>query len=801
MESYRDVKIYDAGNYYLIIGQTKTDNKLRLLKILKRADLIDVKEDFEPPNSEDLNMYLSNVLPKDNIRPVAEAEAILGVTRFLQGYYLYYISKSQKVGKIRDHSIYKIEETKLLKLFPEKMNGQEKRYADIFNSLDVTMGFYYSYTYDLTHTLQENITFLLNEDLKTPTPRITKRSKTQQHFGDLEDSECRKIDYYPWKAMYVWNHDQLISLLSALKDKKWITPIIHGFVGYHCLSMVGRTLDMLLIARRSKYFAGTRYLKRGLNEEGRVANDVEEEQIIVDKGGNGPMSSFVQVRGSIPLFWCQEPNPVIPPPAIILNQNDFLREGTRKHIADLFQRYGNPLILISLLRYQKKHKENAIAQEYMRCITYLNEHLPEKYKLRFYPFDIKTEEKSSRTNMMNKMYILARGCLDQTSLFTCKVKNSGQMKCGFQTGVIRTNCIDSIDRTNIAQMLVSRVALERQLKEMGFAQELSIDSLMIRLMSGLFEEMGDMIGLQYSGSEAHKGKYIQNKKKKKLFTAIKRHWANLITDPKKQQAMNLFLGVYKPSENNIPLWQIEDDSRLHNKIEASKRVYEKTWFKFEVSKFLKRLNIMDDNKKDVKSPEFTLRRVMSDSRFNFKLAPIEIRPKNRKRTRIYYIKKGIFTLAKSTKISYFEDKLSHSHNKIVEIPFYEQIRYETCENRIIEEKKETSEDPLFLKLDFEELNNFEEYLKISNKSTENFNQPIFDEEEFCVDLQALVQEAETNFDSYFEIDLSREHMINQFNEESEDEVSVILQTEEISQFVQILDTYLDSRPNSYAKIS
>ena len=64
---------------------------------------------------------------------------------------------------------------------------------------------------------------------------------------------------------------------------------------------------MVLIARRSRYMAGPRYLKRGINEEGNVANFVETEQIVYNHNtsfDNKPvMSSFIQVRGSIPLFW------------------------------------------------------------------------------------------------------------------------------------------------------------------------------------------------------------------------------------------------------------------------------------------------------------------------------------------------------------------------------------------------------------------------------------------------------------------------------------------------------------------
>jgi len=53
----------------------------------------------------------------------------------------------------------------------------------------------------------------------------------------------------------------------------------------------------------------SRYLKRGVNEKGRVANDVETEQVVFeDVSEEQPVqiSSVVQNRGSIPLFWSQE---------------------------------------------------------------------------------------------------------------------------------------------------------------------------------------------------------------------------------------------------------------------------------------------------------------------------------------------------------------------------------------------------------------------------------------------------------------------------------------------------------------
>ena len=72
------------------------------------------------------------------------------------------------------------------------------------------------------------------------------------------------------------------------------------------------------------------YLKRGVNDKGRVANDVETEQIVLDEEAGscgGKMSSVVQMRGSIPLFWSQEASRFSPKPDIICKYNSYAYES------------------------------------------------------------------------------------------------------------------------------------------------------------------------------------------------------------------------------------------------------------------------------------------------------------------------------------------------------------------------------------------------------------------------------------------------------------------------------------------
>ena len=57
--------------------------------------------------------------------------------------------------------------------------------------------------------------------------------------------------------------------------------------------LIGRRINITLVGRRSRHFAGTRYLKRGVTENGKVANEVEIEQI-VETCDDGRITAHVQ---------------------------------------------------------------------------------------------------------------------------------------------------------------------------------------------------------------------------------------------------------------------------------------------------------------------------------------------------------------------------------------------------------------------------------------------------------------------------------------------------------------------------
>jgi hypothetical protein len=166
-------------------------------------------------------------------------------------------------------------------------------------------------------------------------------------------------------SLSAWNFfltRELEECTHSITSFHWVLPVIHGAFIQRKLHDYGRSLNLMLLARRSRHFAGTRYLKRGVSDRGKVANDVEHEQIIHDESTSpeGVFSSYLQIRGSIPTFWTQESSAVMPKPPIQINRVDPTYQATQLHFEDLLKRYGSPIIVVDLVKQSEKREREVI---------------------------------------------------------------------------------------------------------------------------------------------------------------------------------------------------------------------------------------------------------------------------------------------------------------------------------------------------------------------------------------------------------------------------------------------------------
>jgi len=81
-----------------------------------------------------------------------------------------------------------------------------------------------------------------------------------------------------------------------------------------------------------------------------------------------------------------------------------------------------------------------------------------------------------------------------------------------QSGVVRSNCIDCLDRTNVTQSFLARKSLDTQLQRMealSSSESISMSDDINDIFKKLWVEHGDELSLEYAGSYALKGDLVR----------------------------------------------------------------------------------------------------------------------------------------------------------------------------------------------------------------------------------------------------------------------------------------------------
>ncbi|KAI9184144.1 phosphatidylinositol-3,5-bisphosphate 5-phosphatase [Blastocladiella emersonii ATCC 22665] len=604
----------------------------------------------------------------DSVRKICSCDALLGVVRFVEGYYIVAVVQSVEVATIGPHSLRRVDETRLVPIANPVLvkwarRSDEAYFMASFQAIALQGDLFFSYTYDLTRPLQHNI---LVQALKGSSGGAKSgacdacRAVAVRAMGSAGASHLRNDGMFTWNA----HHLSLAALglgvdpvtghglndVTALPSP-WFVPAIQGFVGQVKLTVLGRPIFVTLIARRSRNFAGARFLRRGVDANGGwVANEVESEQIVHDGAqaqfpdlaraasqlsrkpsragtlGRSPMStippshaamampvdgaasspraadsaaaspsvssscvfchgqgilddgtvrtpyppgplpripvytSFVQHRGSIPLLWSQDNSAMTPKPPITLNIRDPFFVPAGKHFNRMVRHYGSKIIVFNLIKTREKVKREAIlGDEFEECVAYLNQFLGEGEEVQYHHVDMSREAKAGR--VIDILEQRVEDMVDQIGFFSsgpepvlqARMRADGEFVLArVQNGVIRTNCIDCLDRTNAAAFVIGKSALGRQLVQLGVLKTAAIpfDTEAIDLLTELYQEHGDAIALQYGGSalvntmKTYRDRTFISQSRDMLESA-KRYWNNSFSDAEKQDAIDIFLGVFQ----------------------------------------------------------------------------------------------------------------------------------------------------------------------------------------------------------------------------------------------------------------
>ena len=306
-----------------------------------------------------------------------------------------------------------------------------------------------------------------------------------------------------------------------------------------------RTRDFLitLISRRSNLRPGLRYLRRGIDHEGNTANTVETEQILSDPSwaASANIYSFTQIRGSIPLYFSQSPYSFKPVP-VLQHSYETNHAAFKLHFRQLVSKYGG--VQIALL-VDKHGGEAKIGEEYEKHTTQLNtENGIGGTKIGFEWFDFHNVCRGMKFENVSILMDSLGSILDS---FGTTVEKDGKV-VNFQSGILRTNCMDCLDRTNVVQSACGQRALEQQLQTEGIVLNLQTDAS-TQWFNTLWADNGDAISKQYSSTAALKGDYTRTRKRdyrgaiNDFGLTLSRYFNNIVNDYFGQATIDFLLGT------------------------------------------------------------------------------------------------------------------------------------------------------------------------------------------------------------------------------------------------------------------
>ncbi|KAI5192566.1 phosphatidylinositol 4-phosphatase [Nematocida sp. AWRm77] len=308
---------------------------------------------------------------------------------------------------------------------------------------------------------------------------------------------------------------------------------IQGYFGAVCLSG-NLPLVVTILSRRSWRNAGTRYYTRGADLGGHCANTVETLLLTVDERSTPPKEHvFLQSRGSIPLAWEQKINLAYKPP-VKMGSAEVSSSLFCKHVAVLRRRYGS-FFFLSLLD-ESGHEEELNAS----FVSELQKEGADFYAVDYHK--LVKDAGSPREFKKQLKDILSRNVM------------------------VRTNCVDCLDRTNVVQSQLAKIKLVEQLGLEEYAGEESrsvqdIDDYLpekeVKKLGQLWNSNANALSMQYTGTSALKNDLTEHGVRtfrgliQDAISSGKRYVNNNFTDGKMQETIETVTGV-RHSVGNFP---------------------------------------------------------------------------------------------------------------------------------------------------------------------------------------------------------------------------------------------------------
>ncbi|XP_029459440.1 synaptojanin-1 isoform X3 [Rhinatrema bivittatum] len=435
---------------------------------------------------------------KNMYSKVMDAYGMLGVLRLNLGdtmlRYLVLVTGCMSVGKIQESEVFRVTTTEFISLRIDP--SDEDRVSEVRKVLN-SGNFYFAW------------------------------SATGVSL-DLSLNAHRSMEEQTTDNRFFWNQSLHLHLKHyGVNCDDWLLRLMCGGVEIRTIYAAHKQAKACLISRLSCERAGTRFNVRGTNDDGQAANFVETEQVIFL---DDCVSSFIQIRGSVPLFW-EQPGLQVGSHRVRMSRGfEANAPAFDRHFRTLKRLYGKQVV-VNLLG--GKEGENMLSKAFQSHLK-ASEHAADVLMVNFDYHQMVKGGKAERLHSILKPKV--QKFLLESGFFSCD--KSGVQRS--QSGTIRTNCLDCLDRTNSVQAFFGLEILMKQLEILGLTDKPQLATRFQEVFRSMWSMNGDSISKIYAGTGALEGKAKGGKLKDGARSVTRTIQSNFF-DSSKQEAIDVLL--------------------------------------------------------------------------------------------------------------------------------------------------------------------------------------------------------------------------------------------------------------------
>lgn len=323
---------------------------------------------------------------------------IFGIVKRQNCEYVLLAEEASLMGPILRCNIYRVDQILVIPLQNQK-SIEDSEFLGYIENLVKDKSFYFSYNYNLTRTLQYTVNKVVSNE-------------EEKNESGLEKKGSSSLFWDQYETRFLFNRALFTEWDNNANEHLWqfLVPVVYGYVFIHSVNFDNKKAEYTLLSKKDCSRLGRRFVSRGLDSDGNASNFVETEHIIVYyEQETYKVASYVQTRGSIPLFWTQTPTLKYEP--VLKVEEDMKKniKAAEKHFNRTIEKYGEN-VLVNLI--DKKGAQNRIGEKFTELVKTLNHE-----KITYVWFDFHHECRKMKYENLSKLVDKIKEKIDSFDYF------------------------------------------------------------------------------------------------------------------------------------------------------------------------------------------------------------------------------------------------------------------------------------------------------------------------------------------------------------------------------------------------